>query len=378
MGSQEDNSKLTVVERLAQSLERATRFNPNDVAPPCAVLWTDQNARWRPLIPQLQRLLPQLLTLGYYAPEHRTGPAIWLRSVVDGGLPEAEIPENSTPIVYLPDVSRQELRAVQECPDRLKPLVELQYRGVCWTQRNGKDWTVEAFLVSSEGGLGLDVARDGTTRHAMLGALAELATTAVDRLKGRHLEAEDFDKLFSDDPTKGMLQWLNDPEAVKSGWTGGRWAAFKSRCKTELKFDPDKDGELAGAELLGRREGFWATVWERFAESPGLYPGVPEALRKARPSDLFEEFSSSWPQNNEKEEKELRRALLDLENSAPAEAHKRVMELHKRHGSRRDEVWEKLGQAPLANALGYMARLAEVAATSLRGCVSGGHGQTVR
>ena len=31
-------------------------------------------------------------------------------------------------------------------PDPLKPLVELQYRGVCWTQRNGRDWAVEAFL----------------------------------------------------------------------------------------------------------------------------------------------------------------------------------------------------------------------------------------
>jgi hypothetical protein len=93
----------------------------------------------------------------------------------------SEIPEGATPIVYLPGVSRQELRAVQECPGSLKPLVELQYWGVCWTQKNGKDWTVEAFLVSEEGGLGLDVARDATTRRAMLGALAQLATTSVNQ-----------------------------------------------------------------------------------------------------------------------------------------------------------------------------------------------------
>jgi hypothetical protein len=48
----------------------------------------------------------------------------------------------------MPHVSRQTLRAVEECPDALKPLVELQYRGVVWTQKNGKDWTLEAFLVS--------------------------------------------------------------------------------------------------------------------------------------------------------------------------------------------------------------------------------------
>ena len=45
------------------------------------------------------------------------------------------------------------LRAVEECPDAIKPLVELQYRGAVSTQKNGKDWTVRAFLVSDDGGL---------------------------------------------------------------------------------------------------------------------------------------------------------------------------------------------------------------------------------
>ena len=171
----------TVIEALVQSLEAAAKFNSNDVVRPCAVLWTDHDAQWQLLIPQLRRFLPQLLTLGDYEPETRIGPAIWLRSVVDQALPDVELPEGTTPIVYLPGVSRQELRAVQECSDRLKPLVELQYRGVCWAQKNGKDWTVAAFLVSGEGGLGLDVAHDANTRQAMLGALAELATTPVDQ-----------------------------------------------------------------------------------------------------------------------------------------------------------------------------------------------------
>lgn len=362
-----DRSGNTVIEALVRSLEAASRFNPNDVVHPYAVLWTDHDAQWQPVIAQLRRLLPQLLTFGDYDPKFRSGPAIWLRSVVDRALPEVKIPEGATPIVYLPGVSRQELRAVQECPDSLKPLVELQYRGVCWTQKNGKDWTVEAFLVSEEGGLGLDIARDATTRRAMLGALAELATTAVDRLKGKHLEAEDFDKLFSDDPAKDLLLWLSDAEAVKSGWNGGRWAAFKSRCKADFKFDPDKDGELVGAELLGKRDGPWATVWERFTESPVLYPGVPELLRKAKPSDLFVDPVSSWPQSNESAEDELRQALLGLEKSTPGKARERVVELEKVHGPRRDWVWAKLGQAPLASALGHISRLVDVAATKLGG-----------
>ena len=357
----------TVIEALVQSLGVAAKFNSNDVVMPCAVLWTDHDIQWQSLIPQLRRLLPQLLTFGDYEPEPKIGPAIWLRSVVDRALPDVELPEGTIPIVYLPGVSRQELRAVQECSHRLKPLVELQYRGVCWTQKNGKDWTVAAFLVSEEGGLGLDVAQDANARQAMLSALAELATTPVNRLRGKHLEAEDFDKLFSDDPVKDLLRWLSDAEAVRSEWSRERWAAFRSRCKADFEFDPDKDGVLVGAELLGGREAAWARAWERFSESPVLYRGIPELLRKAKPTGLFEDVSPSWPQNNEKAEKSLRQALLGLENSTPIETRERILDLERQHEPRREWVWAKLGQAPLAEALGHIARLAEVAVNQLGG-----------
>ncbi len=362
-----ERSGGAVIEALVDSLEAAAKFNPNDVVHPFAVLWSDHDAQWLPIIPQLRRLLPQLFSYGEYQPDQRTGPAIWLRSIVDGELPGIDLPQEATPVIYLPGVSRQELRAVQECPDRLKPLVELQYRGTCWTQKNGKDWTVEAFLVSEEGGLGLDVARDATTRQAMLGALTELVTTSVNRLKGKRLDAEDFDKLFSDDPAKDLLVWLNEPAATKSEWNSGRWSAFKSRCKADFNFDPENDGNLVGTEMLGRREGPWAAVWERFTESPVLYPGVPEKLIKAMPSDDLFIDPSSWPQNNEKEETALRQSLLEVENSTPAKARDRILELEQLHGPRRQWVWAKLGQAPLANALGHLAEVAERAATKLGG-----------
>jgi len=368
LGTSAADKNATVIEHLACSLENAAKFNPNDLVRPAAILWTDHDSQWLPIIPQLRRLMPQLLTLGEYEPEHRIGPAIWLRCVVDRALTDPGVPDETTPIIYLLGVSRQELRAVQECPDNLKPLVELQYRGVCWTQKNGKDWTVEAFLVAEDGGLGLDVARDAATRRSMLGALTELAMTSVERLRGKHLEAEEFDKLFSDDPAKDLLLWLSDRETAKSGWNGGRWSAFKSRCKADLKFDPDKDGELVAAELLGKREGPWGPAWERFAESPVLYPGVPELLRKAMPfqPDLLSD-PSPWPQRNEEAEASLRQALLDLEKKTPAAARERILALEKTHGVRRGWVWAKLDQAPLANALAHLAVLAERTSSKLGG-----------
>ena len=360
-------SSATVVERLKASLEAASAHNPSDAEGPVAVLWTDRDSQWRPILARLRALMPQLLTLGEYEPEDRTGPSIWLRCVVDRVLEPPRLVGDMTPVLYLPDVSRQALGSAEACPSDLKPLVELQYRGTCWTQKNGRDWTVEAFMVSNNGGLGLDVAQDAVTRQSMLSALPELATTSIRLLEGRRLEANDFDALFSDDPVRDLLLWLSDPESTLAGWEPGRRSAFASRCKSDFEFDPDKDGALVAAERLGRRKGSWGSVWSRFAESPALYPGLPELLHKAMPNDLFVEPQSSWPLNNKKGEEELRRALLALEGKAPSAARAEVLSLEKTHGPRHEWVWAKLDLAPLASALTHLAEIAERASRELGG-----------
>ena len=367
LSTEVSESSATVVERLKASLEAASAHNPSDAERPVAVLWTDSDAHWRPILARLRALMPQLLVLGEYEPENRTGPSIWLRCVVDRVLELPGLAGDTTPVVYLPDVSRQALGSADACPSDLKPLVELQYRGTCWTQKNGRDWTVEAFMVSSDGGLGLDVARDAATRQSMLSALPELATASIRLLGGRRLEASDFDALFSDDPVRDLLLWLGDPESTLAGWEPGRRNAFASRCKSDFEFDPDKDGALVAAERLGRREGSWGSVWNRFAESPALYTNLPELLRKAMPNDLFAEPPSSWPQNNEKGETELRRALRALEGKAPPDARAEILSLEKSHGPRREWVWAKLDRALLASALVHLAEVAERTARELGG-----------
>lgn len=361
------STEPTVIENLVASLRGATRFNPNDAERPAVLLWPDQGAQWQPVIMQLRRLVPELLTYGEYEPESLTGPAIWLRAAIDRVLPEFEVEVDITPIVYLPGVSRQVLRTVELCPDILKPLVELQFRGTCWTQKNGKDWTVEAFLVSSHGGIALDVARDDATKAAMLGALGELAETPVHRLRGKHLEREDFDRLLLDDLPRDLLRWMDDASTTRPAWSEARWTAFASRCREELGFDPEKEGELVAAERLGKRLEPWGAIWSRFEEAPASYPQLEELLRRAKPSDLLEDQSPAWPQNNEAKEDELRTALAALGMKAPADATARVRELEERHGARRDWVWAKLGQAPLTHALGHLKRLTEAASTKLGG-----------
>ena len=60
---------------------------PDGVAVPVAVLWTDADAQWKPLLPALQNALSHLYVLGPYAPDKRQGPVIWLKCIVDRTLP---------------------------------------------------------------------------------------------------------------------------------------------------------------------------------------------------------------------------------------------------------------------------------------------------
>lgn len=358
------DSTITVLEAVRQSLLNMTRYDPATVAPPAAVLWTDEESQWQALVLRLRALMPELLTLGDYNPVEKTGPAIWLRCVVDHGLPEMGLPEGAVPVIYMPHVSRYMLRMAEKCPHWLEPLVELQYRGVVWTQRNGRDWTVEAFLVS-EDGLALDVAKDRQTREAMLRALAELAITPVSRLRGKRLEADDFDRLIVADADRDLLVWINDPSQVAVQWGQEKWQAFRSRCRAEYGFDPEEEGQLIAARSLGLRQTErWRSLWQRFEESPAIYPNIPRVLEQVKLGEIAFD-REPWPDENARDEKDLRSALLSLERLSPREARVRIDELERQHGLRRRWVWAKLGQSPLAQALEYLSVLARKTAVSL-------------
>lgn len=347
----------TLLEAVRQSLAQAGRYNAGDAVAPAAILWTDADGQWEPIVSKLRPMMPELLTLGAYAPEQKSGPSIWLRCVIERTLPDVTLPDGATPVIYLPNVSRQTLRAADECPDELKPMVELQYRGAVWTQVNGKDWTVEAFLLTEDGGLGLDVARDQKTRQAMMGALPVLAGTPVAALREKRLEAEDFDKLMIGDTQRDLLLWLSDPAGTRAEWDAAKWGAFCSRCRAEYGFDPEGDGEIVAGEMFGMRQGNWTVVWERFAESPSLYPGIADLLRRAKPRALIFD-KEPWPDENERAEDALRVELLGLSGKSASDARVRVAKLEAEHAVRRNWVWARLGHAPLAEAVRHLAVVA--------------------
>jgi len=351
----------TVLEALVASLEGAAVYNRSAMVAPAAILWPDEHREWEALLPLLREVNPYLLTLGAWDPQARTGPGIWLKCMIGRTLEAEEWSEDAVPVLYLPGVSRRQLRAVESCPTHLQPLAELQYRGVFWTQQNTRDWTILAFLKSNGGGLSLDVAQDSATLAAMKGALLRLADEPVANLRGRRLEAADFHQLLSPDPARDLLRWLNDPTATREQWGSDHWEAFRSLCKSEYQFDPQADGELVGAERLATRQGAWGALWLRFAEAPWTYQQLPDLLQRAEQSapSLFH-TAETWPRANADEERALRESLAGLEDLSPQAVAEKIEELAKRHGDRRDYVWAKIGKAPLARALEHLARLAAV------------------
>lgn len=353
----------TLAEALVASLREAGRHTPGESEPPAAILWTDEDRQWMPLARLLADRMPELLELGEYNPAQRRGPAVWLKCAIAGVLDDVKLPGDKIPVLYLPGVSRQTLRAPDSCPDLWKPLVELQYRGAVWTQRNNKDWTVEAFLVS-EDALALDVARDADTRKALKNALAALAEVPLASMQGKRLEAEDFDKLMVGDTVRDLLRWMSNPSGFRAKCDDGKWDAFKRSCKEKFKLDPQKDGELAAAEKLGLREGPWAEAWERFAEAPASYPGLPELLDRARPKDKMAFDKSAWPSGNQEDEAALRKALNALDGKGALEARQQLLKLEKEHGKRREWVWALLGQSPLADAMVHLEELATCCETT--------------
>jgi hypothetical protein len=223
----------TVFEALIASLQGAAVYNRDDVVPPAAILWTDERREWESLLPRLRVVLPQFLTLSAYDQANCVGPAIWLRCALAGRIPDVTMPPDLVPIIYLPGVSRPTLRATEDSPPELRPLAELQYRGVFWSQSNGKDWTIAAFLQADRGGLGLDVARDRATAASIRRALGKLLDVPVVDLRAKAtqgpLESEDFDALISDDPIDDLLTWLSDPKEARERWETSQWDTLCSR-----------------------------------------------------------------------------------------------------------------------------------------------------
>ncbi|MFT6907413.1 MAG: hypothetical protein ACJAS1_004094 [Oleiphilaceae bacterium] len=350
---------MQLIDYLAEQLRNSANYNSAVQLAPAAILWTDIECQWQSAMPSIKQYLPELVELGEYDPKNKMGPAIWIKCAIAGVLEECELPKDKIPIIYLPGVGRKDLRAIEQCPDHLRPLAELQYRG-CWWAYNtaGRDWSVGSFLTNPRVGLELDVAKDKKTQDAILKILPDLLETPDEFLKGKKLEAQDFINIVMDDPAKDILGWLNNPEDKQVLWKDSKWPIFQQACLDNFGFDPDScSGNTAIESVLLRlceAEGEWQTVWQRFKDTAHNLPLLVDKLKLVQPDGLA--FNAShYLAENIKDENEIAAKLKGFAKQDVTVIKKQLTDLFEQQTSRKSWLWFGLGLSPWLTILEQLA-----------------------
>ena len=358
----------TVAAKLAHSVrEQARRFNPSLEAKPIVILWTDEKREWEAILPALKQALPELHSLGAYAPDTRSGPGIWLRMVADGQAGQAD--EGATPILYLPGVGngqlRTDLRGLKNDP-HLAPLAELQYRGSFWRQENGKDWTLRAFLESKRGGLGLKVAGNQETLQALKAAIGKLLTQNTQALESQLIDERYLNDLINPAPDETVLRWLTSPNAIREQ-QGDTWESFETTARSRFGVDLSRGPLEVAQRILASGIGDSDyPLWEKYVAHWQSYPDVYELFRGITPPTMIE-GPERYPRENDADEKLLAEGLLKAAELDPVAAAQAVLALEGKHAARREMLWAKQGHSPLATALAHLAAIAAASLQPLAG-----------
>ncbi|HPD66439.1 MAG TPA: BREX-1 system phosphatase PglZ type B [Bacteroidia bacterium] len=356
--------KYSIYDKVIKALKQAEQHNSSIMVKPEVILWPDPEKQWSEVIPIMQEDLPQLISYGKYNPDQKQGPSIWIKCMVARVLPEANWDEKATPIIYLPGVSKSDLRNVENARLEFQPLLEYQYTGTMFVQENGKEWTILAFMENPVQGLGLKVAKDDSTKNALKKGLPRIFRDA-EIFEGKTIIDCDFlnNQLFPD-IIHNILKWMCSGDNFLQGMQQDKREVFINICKTQYDFTPDYKNIFSIAEKLGTQRNQWKHVWQMYAIAPGKYPEIEGLLRSAKPEDMgagvFAIPEESWPQVNEKYEDELRASLEKVAKLAPDKVLSKLKELNNQHQKRRSWVWSELGYSPLCCSLPLLVGMAEI------------------
>jgi hypothetical protein len=128
------NQKL-ILEVLVENVRQAAIYNRHDLAMPTVILWPDGDRLWEKVIPMLFDAMPELFVLDEDTCNSRRGPAPQIRYLISRSS------TMTTPVIYLPGISRLSFRGFAGFPAKARHLFALQYQGQFWTQkkRSGLD-----------------------------------------------------------------------------------------------------------------------------------------------------------------------------------------------------------------------------------------------
>jgi len=352
----------SIYDKVVQALKQAENHNSQVMVRPEVILWPDPENQWNDVIGVLQQEMPQLLIYGSYDADKKQGPAIWLKCMIARALPEANWDATKIPFIYLPGVSKADLRNVENAVFNFQPLLEYQYTGALFIQENGREWSILAFVENPINGLGIKVAKDNATRDALKKTLPSIFQDREVLANKTIIDADYLNNQLFPDIIPTILKWMCKGDGLLRGMDNGKQDVFVNLCKSQYEFEPDHKNIKSIAEKLGSQKNSWKLVWQMYAAAPQKYPELEELLRLAKPADLgsgmFALPEESWPQLNEEKEEALAQALAKAAKLDAGKALTTLNELEKEHSVRRNWVWFELGKSPLANALQYLIEVA--------------------
>ncbi len=353
----------SIYDKVLQALKQAENHNSNVMVKPEVILWPDPENQWVEVMDTLQQAIPQLLVYGSYLPEKKQGPAIWLKCMVAKALPEANWNEGAIPIIYLPGVSKSDLRNVENAIFNFQPLLEYQYTGTLFIHENGREWSILAFVENPINGLGIKVAKDNATRDALRKALPTIFQDREVLANKSIIDADYLNHQLFPNLIPSILKWMCKGDSFFEKMEVGKRAVFSSLCKSQYDFEPDYKNSKAIAEKLGGQKNSWIHVWQQFATAPNKYPEIEALLRLAKPADLgtgiFAFPEESWPQLNELNEELLANELAKAAQLDIPKALIILESLEKEHQVRRNWVWYELGKSPMAAAIEFLVTMAK-------------------
>ncbi len=153
-------------------------------------------------------------------------------------LPEADWPSDATPIIYLPGIAKNDFKNIANAALDLQPLMEYQYTGNIFTQVNGREWTVLAFMENQQSGLGIKVAPDPITKET-LGKTLPIIFQDRDVPYPSLVDANFLHGLLFPNAESGILNWLCQGDKFIQSLSKTQVDGFVDICRSQYSFDPD-------------------------------------------------------------------------------------------------------------------------------------------
>ena len=176
---------------LDHRFSRAWLQHHGDAEAPVAVIWTDP-AEWKSPIPCCGSC-PNC-SAWVTTPQNSSRAIAMAALILDRSLPADDAAAKQIPVIYLPGSADRNC-GWRGCPWELEPLIELMFRGTPWLQRNGRDWTLVAPRLCR-----CAESRPRRSGHQSSPQPRPAGHRASDQLRGKRLEAEDFDAYLQKTP----------------------------------------------------------------------------------------------------------------------------------------------------------------------------------